>query len=146
MTVHLVKLAVGIEDFSHLARVQKERMDAAARAGGLGGLRHVTRHRPKRAEDIVAGGSLYWVIGGAILARQRVLGFEDAAKQDGTPACAIRLDPVLVPTVPRAWRPFQGWRYLDPGKAPPDSKVCGMAGVENLPAELRRELMALGLV
>ncbi len=146
MTVHLIKLAVGIEDFSHLARVQKERMDAAARAGKSAGLRHITRHRPKRAEDILAGGSLYWVIGGAIMARQRILGFEDGAKQDGTPACAIRLDPVLVPTRPRAWRPFQGWRYLDPAKAPPDSDISKMVGVERLPAELRRELMALGLI
>ena len=146
MTVHLVKLAVGIENFSHLARVQKERMEAAARATGTGGLRHITRHRPKRAEEIIAGGSLYWVIGGAIMARQRIFGFEDAAKQDGTPACAIQLDPVLVPTMPRPWRPFQGWRYLDLEKTPPDSTVLGMTGVENLPAELRRELMALGLI
>ncbi|MEK7246791.1 MAG: DUF1489 family protein, partial [Pseudomonadota bacterium] len=78
MNVHLVKLAVGIEDVEHLARVQKARLDAAERAGKGAGLRHVTRHRPKRADEIATGGSLYWVIGGAIAARQRILGFTEA--------------------------------------------------------------------
>lgn len=146
MTVHLVKLAVGIEDFPHLVRVQKERLAAAARAGGPATLRHVTRHRPKRAEDILDGGSLYWVIGGAIAARQRVLGFEAAAKQDGTPATAILLDPVLVPTAPRAFRPFQGWRYLAAERVPPDSTGSAASGAEKLPAGLRRELIELGLI
>lgn len=146
MTVHLVKLAVGIEDFPHLVRVQKERLAAAVRAGGPATLRHVTRHRPKRAEDILDGGSLYWVIGGAIAARQRVLGFEDSAKQDGTPAIAILLDLVLVPTAPRAFRPFQGWRYLAVDRIPLDSTGSTATGAEKLPAELRRELLDLGLI
>ena len=80
MTVHLVKLAVGIEDAEHLARVQKARLAAAVREKRKAVLRHVTRHRPKRADEIVSGGSLYWVIGGAIVARQRILGFEEAKK------------------------------------------------------------------
>lgn len=146
MTVHLVKLAVGIEDFPHFVRVQKERLAQAVRAGKPATLRHVTRHRPKRAADILDGGSLYWVIGGAIIARQRVLGFEDSAKQDGTPAIAILLDPVLVPTVPRAFRPFQGWRYLAVERAPLDSTGSTATGAEKLPADLRRELLDLGLI
>ena len=146
MTAHLVKLAVGIEDVEHLARVQKERIEAAVRAGKPASLRHVTRNRPKRAEEIAAGGSLYWVIGGAIAGRQRILGFEEAAKTDGTPACAILLDPTLFRTAARPFRPFQGWRYLPPDKIPPDMGVVDAAGVAALPTDLRRELKALGLI
>jgi hypothetical protein len=146
VTVHLVKLAVGIEDVEHLARVQKARLEAAMRAGKAASLRHVTRHRPKRAEEIAAGGSLYWVIGGAIAARQRVLGFEEAAKADGTPAHAILLDPNLFRTAARSFRPFQGWRYLPSEKIPPDLGAVDAASVEALPTDLRRELKALGLI
>lgn len=146
VTVHLVKLAVGIEDVEHLARVQKGRLEAAVRAGKAPGLRHLTRHRPKRAEDIAAGGSLYWVIGGAIAARQRVLGFEESAKADGSPAHAILLDPELVRTAPRPFRPFQGWRYLPADKTPKDMGLVDVTHAESLPAELRKELRALGLI
>ncbi len=145
MTVHLVKLAVGIEDAEHLARVQKARLEAAARAGKGAGLRHLTRHRPKRADEIVAGGSLYWVIGGAIAARQRILGFEEAAKADGTPAHAILLDPKLIRTEAKSFRPFQGWRYLPAGKLPRDlGEVAAVS--DGLPADLKKELKGLGLI
>ena len=146
MTVNLVKLAVGIEDAEHLARVQKGRLDALIKAGKTATLRHLTRHRPKRAEDIAAGGSLYWVIGGVISARQRVLGFEEAAKADGSPAHAILLEPKLFRTVPRPLRPFQGWRYLPADKTPKDMGVVDGSRAESLPAELRKELRALGLI
>ncbi len=145
MTVHLVKLAVGIEDAEHLARVQKARLDAAARGDKPATLRHLTRHRPKRADDIVASGSLYWVIGGAIAARQRILGFETAAKADGTPAHAILLDPKLIRTEAKSFRPFQGWRYLPIGKIPRDLGEVD-ATSEGLPADLRKELKGLGLI
>lgn len=146
MTVHLVKLAVGIEDVEHLARVQKARLDAASAAGKGASLCHLTRHRPKRADEIIADGSLYWVIGGAIAARQRILGFEEAAKADGTPAHAILLDPKLFRTAARPVRPFQGWRYLQPERIPPDLGAVVAANVEVLPTDLQRELKALGLI
>ncbi len=145
MTVHLVKLAVGIEDAEHLARVQKARLETAVRAGKQATLRHLTRHRPKRADEIVSGGSLYWVIGGAIAARQRILGFEEAAKADGTPAHAIVLDPRLVRTEAKSFRPFQGWRYLPEGKIPQDLGDVDNA-TEGLPSNLKKELKGLGLI
>lgn len=155
MTVHLVKLAVGIEDAEHLARVQKARLDAAVMrmhasrhdaAGKPASLRHVTRHRPKRADEIAAGGSLYWVIGGAIAARQCILGFEAATKTDGTPAHAILLDPKLIRTAARPFRPFQGWRYLPAERIPPDLGAVDAFATDALPGDLRRELKALGLI
>jgi len=145
MTVHLVPLAVGIEDAEHLARVQKERLKKSARGGKKPTLRHITRHRPKRADEIVEGGSIYWVIGGAIAARQRILGFEKAAKVDGTPAHAILLDPRLVRTEAKPFRAFQGWRYLPADKVPRDRGEVNTS-TETLPASLRNELKELGLI
>jgi hypothetical protein len=145
VTVHLVKLAVGIEDAEHLARVQKERLKKSARGAKKKALRHITRHRPKRADEIADGGSIYWVIGGAIAARQRVLGFEKAAKADGTPAHAILLDPRLVRTEAKSFRAFQGWRYLPANKTPRDLGDVKIS-TENLPAGLRKELKGLGLI
>ena len=82
---------------------------------------------PKRADELLAGGSLYWVFHGLVLARQRILGLEPRRGGDGIERCAIRLDPEVVRTLPQPRRPFQGWRYLRPEDAPRDL-VAGDAG------------------
>jgi len=142
VAVHLIKLAVGVGDFEHLARLQAHRIDANRAAGLEPYPRHVTRHRPKRAAELLDGGSIYWVIKGQIRARQRIRAFEDAVGEDGTTRCAIVLDAELVATSPRAHRAFQGWRYLDPAKAPPDAPQGGA----DLPGDLARDLGDLGLL
>ncbi len=63
---------------------------------------------------------MYWVIGGAMLVRQRILGIEPAIREDGHPCAAILLDPAVVPVLGRPVKAFQGWRYLRPEDAPPD--------------------------
>jgi hypothetical protein len=139
--VHLSKLAVGIRDVSHLSRVQAQRI------GIDGVLRHRTRMAPKRGAELLDGGSIYWVIAGAMLARQRLIGLEPAARDDGTPCVALRLDPALVPVMPRVVRAFQGWRYLEPSEAPADlTAAASAAGTESLPEALRRALVALALL
>ena len=137
----MIKLAVGPKDVAAMAAGQ------AARAAAPGGLRHLTRMEPKRAEEILDGGSLYWVVAGVLRVRQRILAIEPAKRLDGTPATALVLEPGLVPVQPRAMKPFQGWRYLEAASAPPD--IAGMAaaeGVEALPPELREALLRLGLL
>lgn len=138
--LHLQKLAVGVRDLEHLRAIQ------AARATASPPLRHHTRSRPRRADEIVDGGSIYWVIAGAMLARQRVLRLEPGRWDDGTPATALVLDPVLVPVMPRAMRPFQGWRYMRAEDAPADVGLeeTWTSGV--MPAALRHELRILGLL
>ena len=76
---------------------------------------------PKREAELVAGGSLYWVIKGLVLGRQRMLGLERFDNGDGISRCLIRLDPEVVRTLPQPRRAFQGWRYLRPDDAPPRS-------------------------
>ena len=102
---------------------------------------HITRMTPKRAEDLLAGGSLYWVIKGQISARQRLVALKPVTRE-GAPHCAIVLDRKIVPTVPRRHRAFQGWRYLEPKDAPPD-----LSGTNSqMPEKLRAELTELGLL
>lgn len=114
--VHLLKLSVGTEDVADLADWQ-----ASRRAQTDDGLpRHVTRMWPKREAEVLNGGSIYWVIKGVILCRQRLLRLDEAIGGDGIRRCALVLDPELVRVEPATKRPFQGWRYLSAADAPRD--------------------------
>jgi len=115
MSLHLIKMAVGVADIAELGRMR------AARTAERGGSWVPTRHRPRHAAAIVAGGgSLYWVIRGQIRMRQRITGFGSGVDDGGRPCCRIEVDPELVSTALAARRPFQGWRYLSAADAPPD--------------------------
>ena len=117
----------------------------AIEAGGSAVLRHVTRNTPRRADEILDGGSIYWVFRGFIQVRQAIVDVAEHAAADGTPACALVLDPHVVRTELRPMRPFQGWRYLPTEKAPPDLGADG-AEAGDLPPEMATELRALGLL
>ena len=142
--LHLVKMAVGIDSVQHLSAVQKKRLNTNLNAGLGPLLQFVTRNRPKRFEEILAGGSMYWIIKGAIRVRQRILGLDPVVDHEGRKACAIRFDPELVETEAQPYKPIQGWRYLEDKEAPPDR--LGEDGSEDLPPSLRAELKELGLL
>ncbi len=143
MTVHLIKLSVGPEKLSDLTDWQAKRLKELKRAGKKPELMHITRHMPKRAEEVLDGGSIYWVIKGWLVARQKLLELRPIT-YDGTPHCGLIYDAEMVRVVPRKHRPFQGWRYFDVKDAPRDlSKNSGEADV---PEEMRRELAELGLL
>ena len=141
MTLHLVKLAVGIDDVSMLAERQSRRLEEARTNGQPVRLRHLTRSMPRRADEIVGGGSIYWVIRQAVRARQKILGLERTVNDRGQPRCAIVLDREIVPVEARPCRPFQGWRYLE--SAPPDSV---QTNGDSLPDGMAAELRSLGLL
>ena len=136
MPLHLLKLAVGIDDIDHLRQIRR------VRAAERGGNWVYTRNQPRRAQEVLAGGSIYWVIRGQIRVRQRVTGLHGERDETGRRYCLIEVDAELVPTLPRAWRPFQGWRYLASADAPPDRSVPAEAPSDRMFAELR----ALGLI
>jgi hypothetical protein len=146
MTIHLIKLCVGCESIDDLVQWQTARLAEQRQAGVGPRLWHITRMAPKRQREVLDGGSLYWVIKGAIQVRQRIVGFGDATKADGTPCCRIFLDPGLVPVAPTPRRAFQGWRYLEPREAPPDLERKRARGLDKLPPEMRRQLAELGLL
>ncbi len=146
MSVHIVKLCVGVDDVEDLARWQAQRLEASKRETGRPVLFHATRMVPKRKPQLLDGGSIYWVIRRLIQVRQRIIGFEDGQKADGTNCCLILLDPELVPVRPTPRRAFQGWRYLEPADAPPDMVARSGDDLKDMPAAMRRELAELCLL
>jgi len=142
--LHLIKLCVGAETVEDLTGWQA-RIMAEARASGRDPQPvHVTRMWPKREGDLLAGGSLYWVIKGLVLCRQRILALEPREGSDGVRRCAIRLAPEIARTLPQPRRPFQGWRYLKPEDAPRD--LAGTGRTADLPPALAARLDAIGVL
>ncbi|NNE52568.1 MAG: DUF1489 domain-containing protein [Sulfitobacter sp.] len=139
--VNLIKLSVGSESVEQLVDWQRHRSKQIEN----GRYYHVTRMWPKREADILRGGSIYWVIKGEILARQRILGFDERIGQDGIRRCAIMMDDEVVRVTPTLKRPFQGWRYLEPADAPIDLPEA-RENEEALPAGLNRALAEIGVL
>ena len=136
MPVHLKKLSVGSASFEALQEWQNSRVAAHMP------LMHVTRNRPRRADEILAGGSIYWIIKGVMIARQKIIDLAEVQRADGLPACGLVLSAELIPTTPAKMRIFQGWRYLEAKDAPPD---IGTNDTGDMPAELAAELRDLGI-
>ena len=95
-------------------------MDAERAASRPRWLYRRMRTTPTRTEEILDGGSIYWVIKGYVRARQRILGIETRMDGEGRKRCFLRLDPKLVSTVLHPCKPRRGWRYLSPSDAPAD--------------------------
>lgn len=142
MTVHLIKLSVGPESLADLENWQRQSLAQKRRANRPLQLMHVTRNTPKRAEELLDGGSIYWVIKGWVCGRQKLLELR-ALDVDGVPHCGLVYDPEMIRVQPRPHRPFQGWRYLQVQDAPPDINA---GEEEDIPDDVRRELVALGLL
>lgn len=145
MSVHLIKLCVGIESVAHLSERQKFRLAQAKAQGRAGELFHRTRHMPRRGDELLKGGSLYWVIKRVVLVRQSILDLRRVRCDDGVKRCDIILDPTLIVTRPHPRRAFQGWRYLSPEDAPEDLGLDD-ANNEDLPDEMRTQLIEMGLL
>jgi hypothetical protein len=145
MPLHLIKLCVGCESIKDLKGWVAERMQVARKKGLPLRHIHITRMTPKRVDEILAGGSLYWVIRGEIAAREKILAIEPFRDRDGIGRCRLVMQPKVIPVLSRPMRPFQGWRYFTDDAAPPDLKSAGM-GVADMPEPLRRELRELGLL
>lgn len=143
MTIHLIKLSVGPESLADLEAWQAQRIKEQKRHGQTPELMHITRQTPKREEELLSGGSIYWVIKGFVCARQRLIELRPLVR-DGVPHCGLVYDKEMVRVHPRPHRPFQGWRYLTLKDAPPD--IAKGAAEEDMPDEMRRELAHLGLL
>ena len=138
MALNLIKLCVGVSEIEELERWVRE-----ARAG-RDTLDHVTRMFPKRREEIVPGGSLFWVIRGLILCRQPIAGLVPVKGKDGIERCRIDFKPRIIPVFPAPRRAFQGWRYLEATDAPRD--LPKGASAKGMTEKMRRELSELGLL
>ena len=140
-TINLIKLSVGTENVESL-----EDWQSTKRAQAPDGLpRHVTRMWPKRGDEILNGGSIFWVIKGEIQCRQKILRLDEYIGSDGIRRCSIVSDPELIRVQPSLKRPFQGWRYLKAEDAPIDLPK-GRAKEDPLPIELNRALAEIGVL
>jgi len=139
MALHLRKLCVGVDSVEQLEQFQARRLKRGEP------LKHDTRMMPKRRDEIVDGGSLYWVIKGLIQVRQPITDITPEVDADGRGFARLHLAPELIRVAPRGHRPFQGWRYLEAADAPEDLGGRGGEG-DDLPAEMQAELRALGIL
>ncbi len=144
--IHLVKLCVGCDTIQDLAEWQASRLEGMRAAGQKPELFHRTFQTPKRRDDLLSGGSVFWVIKGLVQARQRIFDLREGHKDDGSPCCLIMLRKVLIAVRPVPRRAFQGWRYLDPKDAPADLESGSAGALAELTPAMRKDLAALGLI
>lgn len=129
----MIKLCVGcdtVEDLLEWRRLEH----------GAGPWTMRTRQTPKRAAEMIDGGSLYRVYRGVILSRQRILAIETVGEGPNA-RCEVMLDEAVVRVAPTPRRAFQGWRYLEPMDAPPD---LDEAAFGEIPDDLARQLREAG--
>jgi hypothetical protein len=145
MTVHLIKLGVGVHDLHHFAERQKQ---SYVPYNETLAFPVWTRRAPTRAEELIKGGSLYWVIKNKILARQTILGVEKIVDEENGSHCLIMLDIEIMRVRPFARKPFQGWRYLKGSDVPVDFGVYMLESdeQEDVDPEMEKELFDLGLI
>jgi hypothetical protein len=129
--IHIMKLCVGADCLDDLLRWERERNSDISYIH--------TKHRPTRWQELVSGGSLYWVIKGVILCRREIVSFEFNDRA-GHWIVGLRSKNVLTEAQPR--RPFQGWRYLTAADAPRDLMS---ADVDGLTPDLARQLKEAGV-
>jgi hypothetical protein len=144
MTLHLLKLCVGCDSVEDLEEWIAHRLAEKERAGEPREHFHVTRMVPKQIDDLIAGGSLYWVIKGAVQCRQRLIDIRPFKDAEGVSRCRLVLDTKVIRTEWQPRRAFQGWRYLRVADAPADLGRNGASGA--MSPQLQRELSELGLL
>jgi hypothetical protein len=138
--INIIKLGVGADSIDDLIAWRAQNAHVWPKGTNI----HVTRMFPKRVDEVLAGGSLYWIIKGEVLLRQRIVDLQAVQGGDGINRCAIVMDAELIRTHAAPRRPFQGWRYLDPKDSPPDLPQ-GRASEVPLPQDMARALAEIGL-
>ena len=145
MPLHLIKLSVGTDSVADLEDWIKLKLKEKKKRGQKLERVHTTRMVPKRAEELLDGGSIYWVIKGQIMCRERILAITPFTDKEGIHRCKLVLDPKCVLVEPRPRQAFQGWRYLEDKDAPRDLSKAA-PGAASMPEAMRRELRELGLL
>lgn len=145
MALNLIKLCVGADSVRDLEDWIKEKLRDKRKRREKPEHIHRTRMVPKRADELKDGGSLYWVIRGQTMCRQRIRDIRPFRDKDGVGRCGVVLEPKVILVEPRPFRAFQGWRYLDAKSAPRDLEKAA-PGAAAMPEKMRRELRELGLM
>ncbi|MCI5059764.1 MAG: DUF1489 domain-containing protein [Alphaproteobacteria bacterium] len=141
----MIKLVVGIDDLPHFYEVQQT---CVFNYHGVPANAVRTRFKPKRAEEVLAGGSLYRVIKNRIQCRQEIIGFESEDSPDKGTQCLIIVSNTIYQTVSTPKKPFQGWRYLNEVDIPRDRGVYQGENIsaEPVPEDMEDDLKEMGLI
>jgi len=140
MPLHLIKLCVGADSVADLEAWIKQKTKVGKKEHV-----HTTRMVAKRAEELIDGGSLFWVVRGEVTCRERILDIRPFTDKDGIGRCRLVMDGKVRLVQPRPFRAFQGWRYLADKDAPRDLDRAA-PGARHMPEAMRRELRELGLL
>jgi len=145
MALHLIKLCVGCDSITDLEEWIEENRALHRRLGRDYEQTHTTRMVPKRVDELLDGGSLFWVIKGHVAARQTLLDVRPFTDAAGIGRCRLVMDGKVHLVQPRPFRGFQGWRYLAAKDAPRDIDLKS-GDLALMPDDMRRELAELGLL
>lgn len=144
MTIHIIKLVVGVDDLDHFLEIQR---GCIIDFNGQPANAVRTRYKPKRAEEVLSGGSLYRVIKNKICCRQKIIGFDSIESADKGTQTLIMVEPEIIQTISTPKRPFQGWRYFEPAAVPKDRGIyMGEGKREEIPEDLEDALRESGLL
>ena len=145
MPLHLIKLAVGCESVKELRGWVAERMKTAKKKGLPQRHVHITRMTPKRIEEILAGGSLYWVIRGEIAAREKIVAVEPFRDRDGIGRCRLVMQPKVIAVSPRSMRPSARPGSVASRSGAPASRAGAISPKMRLPPISPRRLREVSL-
>ncbi len=95
MTLHLVKLCVGVESVDQLRTYIEQRQILALSQGLSDEQIHTTRMVPTRIDELLDGGSLYWVIKGNVQVRQKLIDIRVHKDDSGKRRCELVMEPYL---------------------------------------------------
>ena len=145
MYANFLRTGVGVESIEHLYEIQH-----GHRQIKFNGENHAylfTRRTPTRANDLINGGSVYWIIKRQICARQTIADIQTLKDEDDKPFCHVIMNQQIYLTQPVAHKHIQGWRYLSPEKAPKDIGLFTPNNrPDDIPPELAAELAEAGLL
>ncbi len=144
--IHLKKMCVGVQSIDEFESLIAQSLAQKEKLGQSVEMIHTTKQMPKRALELLQGGSIYWIIKKKIQARQSFIDIRQDTDAEGKTFCQLVLDPQIIPVTPRRHGRFQGWRYLTLDKTPEDIGSGDASGAEDMPAALKIELAALGLL
>ncbi len=143
--VNLLRTAAGLKDLQELQALQAHFKTRVCK--GFGDVVVLTtRNTPKRADELMDGGSVYWIVKNIIQARQTILDIETIKDADGQKYCQILLEPKIMRVMPVAQRAVQGWRYLEASKSPQDLGILHVSNDETPPENMAQDLKAMGLL
>lgn len=145
MHINFLRTGVGVSSVDHLYEIQNSFRNM--KDGGRDYAFLITRRTPTRANELINGGSVYWIINRQICVRQTIADIQTLEDEEGKNYCRIVMEKDLTLTHPVSQRHIQGWRYLAQEKAPADLRPFDPSGNhDDINSELADKLAAAGLL